>query len=42
MKILEDNATKATYVGGRKIGLKRGSKASQAGIKSWGPLLRQR
>ena len=28
MKILEDNATKATYVGGRKLGLKRGSGAS--------------
>ena len=38
MKILEDNATKATYVGGRKLGLKRGSGASQVGIKSWGPM----
>ena len=38
VKILEDNATKATYVGGRKLGLKRGSRASQAGSKSWGPM----
>ena len=38
MKIFEDNATKAPYVGGRKLGLKRGSRASQVGIKSWGPM----
>ena len=38
MKILKDNATKATYVGGRKLGLRRGSRASQVGIKSWGPM----